>query len=85
MFKATRFLNQKTFENLKMEDLEGKLATRPGDNLDKVFKYFQDRCVDSDQNVIPPCQGAAKPLRKQTIAQEVFCLFGWFLYVLVSN
>ena len=86
MLKATRFLNQKTFENPKVEYLEVRLAKRPGDNLDIVFKYFKDKFVNSDQNVIPRYQGAAKPLRKKktTMAQEVFCLFGWFLYVLVS-
>ena len=40
MFKATRLLNQNTFENPKAEDSEGKLATRPGDILDIVSKYL---------------------------------------------
>ena len=39
MFKATRLLNQKTFENPKAEDSEGKLATRPGDILDIVSNW----------------------------------------------
>ena len=65
MFKATRLLNQKTFENLKAEESEGKLATRPGDILDIVSKYFKDTFVDRDQDIIPPFQGAAKPLRNK--------------------
>ena len=64
MFKATRLLNHRTFENPKAEDSEGQLATRPEDILDKVSKYFKDKFVDSDQDAIPPFQGAAKPLRK---------------------
>ena len=40
MFKATRLLNQKTFENPKAEDSEGQLATRPGDMLDIVSEYL---------------------------------------------
>ena len=38
MFKATRLLNQKTFENPKAEDSEGKLVTRPEYILDTVSK-----------------------------------------------
>ena len=52
MFKATRLLNQKTFENPKVENSEGKVATRPGDILDIVSEYFKDKFVDSDQDVI---------------------------------
>ena len=71
MFKATRLLNQKTFENPKVEDLEGNLATRPGVILDIVSKYFKDKFADSRQDVIPPFQGAAKPLRNKITAEEV--------------
>ena len=63
MFKTTRLLNQKTFENPKAEDSERKLATRPRDILDIVSKYFKDKFVDSDQDVIPPFQEVAKPLK----------------------
>ncbi|GFR60678.1 RxLR effector candidate protein [Elysia marginata] len=38
MFKATNLLNQKHFENPKVEDREGKLATRPNDILDIILK-----------------------------------------------
>ena len=62
---CTRLVNQKTFENLKAEDSEGKLATRPGDILYTIFKYFKDKFVDSYQDVIPPFKEAAKPLRKK--------------------
>ena len=65
MFKATRLLIQETFENSKVEGSEVKLATKPGDVLDMVSKYFKDKSVDSDQDVTPPSQGAAKPLRKR--------------------
>ena len=71
MFKATRLLNQKTFENPKVEDSEEKLATRPGDILDIVSNYFKDKFVDSDQDVVPPFQGAAKPLRNKIRTEEV--------------
>ena len=70
MYKATRLLNQKTFGNLKAEDSEEKLATRPGDILDIVSKYSKDKFVDSDQDVLPPLQGAAKPLKNKLITAE---------------
>ena len=54
MFKATRLLNQNTFENPKAEDSEGKVATRSGDILDIVSEYFKDEFVNSDQDIIPP-------------------------------
>ena len=65
MFKATKLINQKTFEIPKMEDSEGKLASRPGDILDIVSKYFNDKFVESDQDVIQPFQKAAKSSRKK--------------------
>ena len=71
MFKATRLLNQKSFENPKAEDSEGKLVSRPGDILGIISKYFKDKFVDSDQDVTPQFQGAAKPLRKKLTAEEV--------------
>ena len=64
MFKATRLLNQKIFENLKLGHSEGTLATRPGDFLDIVSKYLEEKFVDNHQDNIPPFHGAAKPLRK---------------------
>ena len=69
IFKATRLLNQKTFENPKVRDSEGKLATRPGDILDIVSRYFKDKFVDRDQDAIPPLQGAAKQLRKKRTSE----------------
>ena len=53
MFNAIRLLNKKTFENPEVEDSEGKLATRPGDILDTISKYFKDKFVDSNQDVKP--------------------------------
>ena len=40
MFKATRLLILKTFENLKAEDSEEKLASSPGDILDNSLQLF---------------------------------------------
>ena len=40
MFKATRLLNLKTFENPKAEDSEEKLASSPGDILDNSLQIF---------------------------------------------
>ena len=65
MFKATKLINQKTFEIPKAKDSEGKLASRPGDILDIVSKYFKDKFVESDQDVIQPFQKAAKSSRKK--------------------
>ena len=71
MFKATRLLNQKTFENPKVEDLDGKLATRPEDILNIVSTHFKDKFVDTNEEFIPPFQGEAKPLTKEITAAEV--------------
>ena len=71
MSKATRLLNQKTFEKPMVEYSERKIATTPGDILDIVSKYFKETFVDSDQDVIPPFQGATQPLRKKITAEEV--------------
>ena len=39
MLKATRLLNQKTFENPNLEDSEGKLATRQ--EVSKLWKAIK--------------------------------------------
>ena len=55
MFKATRILNQKTFENRR------KCSYKTGKHS---IYYFKDKFVDSDQDVIPPFQGETEPFRK---------------------
>ena len=78
LFKATRLLNQKTFEKPKVEDSEGKLATRPGDFLDIISKYFEDKFVNNAKDVIPPSQESARLLRKKIRAEEVRKSFSSF-------
>ncbi|RUS73679.1 hypothetical protein EGW08_018561 [Elysia chlorotica] len=68
--QTTWTLNQKRFENPKVEDSEGKLATRPEDILCIVSTHFEDKFVDKEEDIIPPFQGTAKPLIKEITAEE---------------
>ena len=47
MLKATRLMYQKQFENPKVEDQEGKLASDPNDILDIVSSHFRFVCLVS--------------------------------------
>ncbi|GFR98716.1 endonuclease-reverse transcriptase [Elysia marginata] len=71
MFKATKVLNQKHFENPKVEDREGKLATRPNDILEIVSSHFKNKFQDEKAEMISPFQGEPKPLEKPITPEEV--------------
>lgn len=71
MFKATKLLNQKQFENPKVEDLDGKLATNPNDILDIVSSHFKDKFVDKCAENITPFEGEPKPLNNPITPREV--------------
>lgn len=71
MFKATKLLNQKHFENYKVEDREGKLATRPNDILEIVSSHFKNKFQDEKAEMISPFQGEPKPLEKPITPEEV--------------
>ena len=65
MFKATRLLYQKQFENPKVEDQEGKLASNPNDILDIVSSHFKSKFEDEKVEEITPFEGEPKPLKMQ--------------------
>ncbi|GFR98825.1 endonuclease-reverse transcriptase [Elysia marginata] len=71
MLKATKLLNQKHFENPKVEDREGKLATRPNDILEIVSSHFKNKFQDEKAEMISPFQGEPKPLEKPITPEEV--------------
>ncbi|GFS26594.1 hypothetical protein ElyMa_001723700 [Elysia marginata] len=71
MFKATKLLNQKHFENPKVEDREGKLAPRPNDILEIVSSHFKNKFQDEKAEMISPFQGQPKPLEKPITPEEV--------------
>ena len=71
MFKATKLLNQKPFENPKVEDENGKLATSANDILDIVSNHFKNKFTDNSEPEIIPFQGESKPLQVPITADEV--------------
>ena len=71
MFKATKLLNQKPFENPKVEDESGKLATNANDILDIVSNHFKIKFHDETAATISPFQGEARPLDKRITPEEV--------------
>ncbi|RUS84197.1 hypothetical protein EGW08_008037 [Elysia chlorotica] len=58
-------------ENPKVEDSEGKLATRPEDIVCIVSTDFEDKFVDKEKDITPPFQGTAKPLVKEITTEEI--------------
>ena len=71
MFKATRLLYQKQFENPKVEDQEGKLASNPNDILDIVSSHFKSKFEDEKVEEITPFEGEPKPLKNPITPEEV--------------
>ena len=71
MFKATRLLYQKQFENPKVEDQEGKLASNPNDILDIVSSHFKSKFEDEKVEEITPFEGEPKPLKSPITPEEV--------------
>ena len=71
MFKATRLLYQKQFENPKVEDQEGKLASNPNDILDIVSSHFRNKFEDETAEEITPFEGEPKPLKNPITPKEV--------------
>ncbi|KAK3795533.1 hypothetical protein RRG08_036860 [Elysia crispata] len=71
IFKATRLLYQKQFENPKVEDQEGKLASNPNDILDIVSSHFKSKFEDEKVEEITPFEGEPKPLKSPITPEEV--------------
>ena len=71
MFKATRLLYQKQFENPTVEDQEGKLASNPNDILDIVSSHFKSKFEDEKVEEITPFEGEPKPLKNPITPEEV--------------
>ena len=71
MFKATRLLYQKQFENPKVEDQVGKLKSNPNDILDIVSSHFKSKFEDEKVEEITPFEGEPKPLKNPITPEEV--------------
>ena len=71
MFKATKLLNKKRYENPKIEDSNGKLVTNPDEMLEVITSHFEEKFHDSDQGRIPNFIGDPRPLQKPISAREV--------------
>ena len=53
------------YENPKVEDQEGKLASNPNDILDIVSSHFKSKFEDEKIEEITPFEGEPKPLKIQ--------------------
>ncbi|GFS10669.1 LINE-1 retrotransposable element ORF2 protein [Elysia marginata] len=71
MFKAVKLLNQKQYENPKVEDNCGKLVTNPNDVLTIVAAYFKSKLQNVRIENIDAFQGPPKALDKPITAGEV--------------
>ncbi|GFR64481.1 very-long-chain enoyl-CoA reductase [Elysia marginata] len=71
MFKAVKLLNQKQYENPKVEDNSGKLVINPNDVLTIVAEYFKSKFQNVSIENIDAFQGPPKALDKPITAGEV--------------
>ena len=71
MFKATKILNQKTFENPQIEDTDEKLVTNPDDILDIVSAHFKGKFFDEQVAGIEPFLGDPRALNNPISPAEV--------------
>ena len=62
MFKAVRALNQRPFQNPKVEDKNGKQATNPNDILEIVSSHFKEKFYNDKVTTIEPFKGTPRPL-----------------------
>ena len=70
MFKATKSLNRKPFENPKLQDKFGKQTTNPNDILDIVTDHFQQK-FHKQVSQISPFSGNPRDLNNRITTTEV--------------
>lgn len=71
MFQAIRSLNQKPFENPKVEDKNGKLLTNPNNVLEIVAEHFKSKFYDPREVTTQPFEGEPRPLNKPFTVTEI--------------
>ena len=71
MFKAVGKIFRQQYENPKVEDEEGKLATDPNKILELTSEFFKDKFYKKEEKDIKPYRGEAKPLTKPITKEEV--------------
>ena len=71
MFKAIKLLNQKRYENHKIEDNTGKLAINTNDALTIIAEYFKSKFRHVFFLNIAPFQDLPKALNEPITAEEV--------------
>ena len=71
MFKAVGKIFRQQYENPKVEDEDGKLATDPNKILELTTKHFQNKFYKEDQQDISPYRGEGRPLEKPISKEEV--------------
>ena len=71
MFKAVGKIFRQTYENPKVEDKEGKLATDPNKILELTTEFFKEKFYKEEEEIIEPYRGEARPLEKPITKEEV--------------
>ena len=71
MFKAVGKLFREKYENPKVEDEEGKLATDPNKILELTTEFFKEKFNKEEAQVIEPYRGEKRPLNKPITKEEV--------------
>ena len=71
MFKAVGTLYRQRYENPKVEDDEGRLATSPNDILKLTTNFFKAKFQKEDAEVIQPFEDEPRPLVKEVTTEEI--------------
>ena len=71
MFKAIGTLYRQRYENPKVEDEEGRLATSPNDVLKLTTDFFKAKFQKEDAEVIQPIEGETRSLVKEITTEEI--------------
>ena len=71
MYRAVKTLNRKKFENPKVQDENGLLATTPNEILEITTKFFQSKFQDEQTQDIEPFEGPPRRLQNEITVKEI--------------
>ena len=71
MFKATKMINRKPPESIKVHNSEGKFAMEPNEILKITGDFFKDKFVDQNAPEIKAYVGDPRPLNVPIESHEV--------------
>ena len=71
MYSAVKLMQRKRYENSKVQDINGHLATSPDEILKITTEFFKDKFHQQDTNTIDPFRGQARKLSKEITPAEV--------------